>query len=61
MLNLMKSKLGMIGLIICGIAGLVLFVGLVSGLTRSIIRVSGIVLIASLVFTVYRLVKDRNA
>ena len=57
----MKSKLGLIGLIVCGLAGLGLIVGLIAGLAETLIRLCGVVLLAALAFTAYRLVKERNA
>ena len=57
----MKKWSGMMGLIICGLAGLGLLIGMIAHLGDTLIRICGVVLMASLVFTVYRLVKDRNA
>ena len=43
---------------VCGLAAAVLVIGLIARLSASLIRISGVVMLASLVFTVYRLTKD---
>ena len=56
----MKYSMGLIGLIVSGLAGLGLLVSMIAGLGDTPIRICGVVLMISLVFMVYRLVKERN-
>ena len=54
----MKNKVGLISMGVCGLTAAVLIIGLIARLSASLIRISGVVMLASLVFTVYRLTKD---
>ena len=56
----MMNKLGQISLGVCGLATVIVIVGLIARLSVSLTRICGTVLLVSLVFSVYRIAKDRN-
>lgn len=55
----MKDRIGIVALVICGIACLGLFTSLIARLGSVLIRICGVVLLISLAVTVYRFVRDR--
>ena len=56
----MRNRIEMICVGACGLAGAIVVIGLLARLSRSLVRICGVALIASLAFMVYKLVKERN-